>query len=57
MFITGNMIYIIALIFLFKNLEQFQLFYGHGPRKQSYAGFVFFVSQLFVTETHNHEMV
>jgi hypothetical protein len=43
MFIIGKMIFIITLIFLFKNLEQFWLFCGHGPRKRSYAGFVSFL--------------
>jgi hypothetical protein len=42
---------------LFKNLEHFKLFGGHGPRKRSYAGLVFFSC---ITpgkaETHNHEM-
>lgn len=27
---------------LFENLEHFKLFGGHGPRKRSYAGLVFF---------------
>jgi hypothetical protein len=58
MFVTGKMMFIMTLIFLFENLEQLQLFCGHGPRKRSYAGFVIFsVSHLGVAETHNREMV
>jgi hypothetical protein len=58
MFITGRMIYIICIDFvLFKNLEQFQLFYGHGPERGHMLALSCSVSQLGVTETHNHEMV